>query len=225
LLTKTEKNMLLKICQKGNNIFNVQINNLEDLEQNKTKLMHIIYYVYYLNFDDTIELKTLEKKLWELYRNLTGLYHQHELFCNWEQLDDAELNKKIKEMSLDQNYSNLYFADINCYGKKYFHYCAEILRLRGYPKIQDVIPELLMWMQDINWPGSYEIFQLLCTIPKHVFLPHFKEILERAYLGHDLTWLSWLYLFLEPFQISQEEIQNENLFNILIKCGNDEKCL
>lgn len=169
---------------------------------------------------DGFQLDLLEKKLWNLYYALTGRKHQHELFQDMHQLSENQQREKIKNLALDFHYNNLYFADIRCYQKKYFFYSAQVLVLRGYPKIQDVIPELLMWMQDINWPGSYEIFQLLCTIPKDVFMPFFIEAVKKAYMEHDLAWMSWLYPFIEEFQIEKNEFQQAELFDSLVQYGN-----
>ena len=64
---------------------------------------------------------------------------------------------------------------------------AVVLTRIGYPRIKDIIPDLLRWLQDINWPGAYEIAKLLASIGKPV-VPYIKDILR----GTDDTWQLWV---------------------------------
>ncbi|AIQ29919.1 tartrate dehydratase subunit alpha [Paenibacillus sp. FSL P4-0081] len=48
------------------------------------------------------------------------------------------------------------------------------------------IPELLQWLQDINWPIAKEVANLLLTVPKET-VPYIEEVLN----GGDDIWKTW----------------------------------
>src|SRR5580704_8988639 len=56
----------------------------------------------------------------------------------------------------------------------------------GYPAVAPVLPDLLMWLQDFNWPVSRPISDFLATIPEPM-APHIRDVLQ----GNDLMWKYW----------------------------------
>ena len=61
-----------------------------------------------------------------------------------------------------------------------------ILRI-GYPRVKSVMAELLVWLQDMNWPGSYQIAELFVSIGKPA-IPYVKEVLT----SNDNVWKYWV---------------------------------
>lgn len=53
----------------------------------------------------------------------------------------------------------------------------------GYPAIAPVLPELLTWLQDINWPIAEPVSLLLATVGAPL-VPHARKVLE----GDDDLW-------------------------------------
>jgi hypothetical protein len=53
-------------------------------------------------------------------------------------------------------------------------------------ELKELIPELLMWLQDINWPIAVEISRLLLTIPQET-IPFVIHVLD----GSDDIWKDW----------------------------------
>ena len=49
-------------------------------------------------------------------------------------------------------------------------------RLVGFPGIDPILPQLLMWLQDLNWPVAYEVLELLSDADAEI-VPHIKTIL------------------------------------------------
>lgn len=49
-----------------------------------------------------------------------------------------------------------------------------------------LIPELLVWLQDINWPIAMNITQILLKIPEET-IPHISNVLS----GNDDIWKEW----------------------------------
>ena len=68
---------------------------------------------------------------------------------------------------------------------------AKVLLRLGYPRVQNVLGQLLEWLQDINWPGAQEIAELLVSVGKPV-VPFVKEVLS----GNDQVWKYWVLEFL-----------------------------
>lgn len=62
---------------------------------------------------------------------------------------------------------------------------------RGYPAVDALLPELVAWLKDINWPGAQPIAEFLVSIGSPV-VPHVKSVLQEK----DRVWqyfvLNWL---------------------------------
>jgi hypothetical protein len=56
----------------------------------------------------------------------------------------------------------------------------------GYPAVAPVLRDLLVWLQDGNWPISHSVARLLASIGEPVF-PFVREVFE----GSDGTWKYW----------------------------------
>ncbi|WP_237690761.1 DUF5071 domain-containing protein [Paenibacillus caui] len=54
-----------------------------------------------------------------------------------------------------------------------------------------LIPQLLEWLQDINWPIAEEIAKLLLEVPKET-IPHIKDVLKT----NDNIWKEWCLRYL-----------------------------
>ena len=63
---------------------------------------------------------------------------------------------------------------------------AEIARL-GYPTIEPLVPELLAWLQDGNWPLARQLSPVLASIGLPL-APHIRGVLS----GEDGMWKYWV---------------------------------
>ncbi|WP_442600763.1 DUF5071 domain-containing protein [Paenibacillus sp. KN14-4R] len=61
-----------------------------------------------------------------------------------------------------------------------------VLNNLGNSKVILLIPSLLEWLQDINWPIATEIAKLLLKYPEET-IPHVKEVLNAK----DDRWKEW----------------------------------
>ena len=63
---------------------------------------------------------------------------------------------------------------------------AEIVRI-GYPEIAPLIPELLGWLQDGNWPIARQLAPFLAAIGLPL-VPHIRHVLATD----DGLWKDWI---------------------------------
>lgn len=66
---------------------------------------------------------------------------------------------------------------------------AEAIVRLGFPAVAPILPELLEWLQDINWPVAQVFLPLLASIGAPLHL-HIKKILETD----DGMWKYWVLL-------------------------------
>lgn len=97
---------------------------------------------------------------------------------------------------------------------------VKVLEKRGYPYISDVIPQLFEHLQDINWPGSRETYQLLLSLPRDVFIKNLELSVEKAINTNDESWLGWMYKFIIDLDIKKEEFIKEENY-IILKNNNE----
>lgn len=64
---------------------------------------------------------------------------------------------------------------------------AEAAVEAGWPAVSIVLPDLLEWLQDYNWPVAHVLAPFLATIGLPA-LPHIKSILG----SNDETWKYWI---------------------------------
>ena len=70
---------------------------------------------------------------------------------------------------------------------KHDHEAAERAVTLGWPGIEPVVTELLVWLQDYNWPVSRPLAPLLAAVGEPL-VPYLEEIL----LGDDAIWTYWV---------------------------------
>ena len=68
---------------------------------------------------------------------------------------------------------------------------ADQIIAQGYPAIAHLLPDLVGWLKDINWPGAHKITDFLASLGKPV-LPHVSHVLQ----GNDRVWQYFVLNFL-----------------------------
>jgi len=56
----------------------------------------------------------------------------------------------------------------------------------GYPAIEEILPALLEWIQDGNWPVAHLLIPFLAAIGDPM-VPHIRDVLQ----GEDDVWKYW----------------------------------
>jgi hypothetical protein len=116
-------------------------------------------------------------------------------------MDDIELNEYIKNLNWEvpqylQDYAisrliNIEDSKLHLLlqpiSKGHWKNAAIVLMKIGYPRVKSIIPGLLKWIQDMNWPGAQEIADLLVTIDDKI-VPYVKQALKSG----DGIWIMWI---------------------------------
>lgn len=63
----------------------------------------------------------------------------------------------------------------------------EKLKLLSFNEIQPIVPDLLEWLQDCNWPVASSVLEVLCPIIDQIT----SEILQ-VLRGDDGVWKYWI---------------------------------
>lgn len=73
------------------------------------------------------------------------------------------------------------------YGKEYWEGFAKVLVKRGILKLGDDKQKVLHWLEDLNWPGSGEIIELVSQ-NLNDFKPDIIVCLSAALESRDIIW-------------------------------------
>ena len=70
---------------------------------------------------------------------------------------------------------------------KHDHARAEAAIAAGYPIVEPILPELLEWLQDLNWPVAQQLAPFITSIGTPL-IPHIRKIFETD----DEMWKYWM---------------------------------
>jgi hypothetical protein len=98
--------------------------------------------------------------------------------------DRLEDSAALLEAAFEEKYlSPLLFVPVD----KYDLNAARNARALGYPAVIPILPDLLHWLQDMNWPVAGEIAALAVSVGAPL-APHVRRILD----GCDELWKYWI---------------------------------
>lgn len=75
-------------------------------------------------------------------------------------------------------------------GKEYWGGAAEVIVKLGYPRVKPILPGLLEWIQDMNWPGSRRIAPFLREVGDPL-IPYIQEVFRNY--SQDEEWMYWIF--------------------------------
>ncbi|MEK3717633.1 DUF5071 domain-containing protein [Paenibacillus sp. FSL R7-0333] len=75
-------------------------------------------------------------------------------------------------------------------GKGYWDGAAEVIVRLGFPRVKPILPGLLQWIQDMNWPGSRRIAPLLRESGDPL-IPYIQEVFRNH--SQDEEWMYWIF--------------------------------
>lgn len=74
--------------------------------------------------------------------------------------------------------------------KEHWDGAAEVIVKLGYPRVKPILPGLLEWIQDMNWPGAGRIATLLREIGDPL-IPSIQEVFRNH--SEDEDWMYWIF--------------------------------
>lgn len=184
----------------------------EILKLNSNDAMFEIYLNDFINDgvlnDKKIALISILFK--KVYTDVLSDFYLRVLRCD----SDDELSNVISEYAnINNECDNIMFCQS---GLKMFWYAESLVLVqRGYPRIIDCLPKIFEWFQDMNWPGSMEIFNMVSSFPKKVLADNLEKSTKDAIEQNDYGWLYWLREVLEFNNIGVDLFKDKNLFMIL----------
>lgn len=106
--------------------------------------------------------------------------------------------------------------------KPCWHNAAIILKEIGYPRNRLTLPYLMIWFQDVNWPGVSTIVELLKEIDEEILIPHIKCAMEKALIDNDECWAFGILWLLSGLNISNSNFKENDLYGQICKLAQDE---
>lgn len=98
---------------------------------------------------------------------------------SWD--EPVEIQKKTIELLKKEKDLSIFMQPIGeNTGKKVWDNCALILCSKTDEELIPFISGLLEWLQDMNWPGAWEILERLQKIPKDNFKNEYEKAIKKA---------------------------------------------
>ena len=70
---------------------------------------------------------------------------------------------------------------------------VEHLKKLPSSEVVSLLPELMVWMQDMNWPVAQPVVELLLTFPNEI-----TPLIDDVLAGDDDMWVYWCLVELVP---------------------------
>ena len=101
-------------------------------------------------------------------------------------------------------------------GKECWENAARALSMIGYPRIEEAIPGLFSWLQDLNWPGALIVIKLLKSLDKEAIIRHLETAAREAFSTDDDIWLINLSTFLDDFKLQEHDFVSKEVYYALV---------
>ena len=101
-------------------------------------------------------------------------------------------------------------------GKQYWENAAKVLYKIGYPRIEEIMDGLLIWLQDINWPGAMIVIKILMNVPREVFISYLEKTVIKALDSNDETWIENLSYFLKALNLKEDDFKIKKVYKALV---------
>lgn len=131
---------------------------------------------------------------------------------------DWSLPKNTQEKSINSlisiNDEKLHML-VQPIAKSHWENASIVIKHIGYPRIKNIIPTLLIWLQDVNWPGALTILDVLAQIDKKNIIKQLEQTLITAKNDEDYMWIGGLKRLIEKTDINANDFSSKEIFNII----------
>lgn len=111
------------------------------------------------------------------------------------QIRGIEMANKISDLSYFIQPMN---PDFN---KSIWENCAEIVVNKTDEELAIYLNSLFEWLQDINWPGAFVIFERLKKFSPQLLIEPFRICISRAESNKDNEWIDYLSGIIENNEV------------------------
>ncbi|MBQ7171275.1 MAG: DUF5071 domain-containing protein [Clostridia bacterium] len=129
-----------------------------------------------------------------------------ELFDMLSWNSDAETQKKGIELAKDIECFSVFLQPRSFkHSKDVWGNCAKILYDYPDEKLQYCVPEMLEWLEDMNWPGAELVLERLIKMKDISFLSSFLTVcVKEALILDNQSWLGNMAALLENDDLKNE---------------------
>ncbi|MGA9118990.1 MAG: DUF5071 domain-containing protein [Bacteroidota bacterium] len=99
---------------------------------------------------------------------------------------------------------------------------ALVLQSIGYPRIKSVVPILLEWFRDVNWPGVRTMVSLLKTVEAPLLVSRIEEMSKRVVSENDDGWAWGLMFLMRELGIEAGDFVDEETYHQLHRLSQSE---
>lgn len=85
--------------------------------------------------------------------------------------------------------------------KSVWENCAMVLSRKSDDALRPYLFRLLIWLQDINWPGAFIIAERLQKVKISILCVSLSEAIHAAEKKADVIWLDYLAIFSENSEL------------------------
>lgn len=99
--------------------------------------------------------------------------------------------------------------------KPYWGNAALVVKRIGYPKVKDVIPNMLEWIADLTWPGAEVIFELLSSIDKDILVSYIEQAIVKAKAENDEEWLFSIKMLVRKVKLIEDDFVESTNYKLI----------
>lgn len=129
---------------------------------------------------------------------------------NWNL--DLETQKIAINKLVTRNDYNLEMLIQPGYCKEVWENAAIVLVKKGYEEYKVVIDKMFWCLQDMNWPGSYIIYEELLSIKKENLINDYERVVSICLNENDDEWLYNLCQFAKACNINKSDFKDPKLY-------------
>ena len=116
---------------------------------------------------------------------------------NWHQPEDIQAEGR--KIAQNVKCISVFVMPIN--GKCVWDNCAMILSEKNDDELKHIVPNLLFWFIDINWPGSLCIWDRLLKFKDKEWMSLFLNSRMKMALNYNEIWLHTLQEFKQEYDV------------------------
>ena len=114
------------------------------------------------------------------------------MMLDWhrQEAEQAEGRSRLASSDIE----DITFLVMPSAGKNFWENSAKALTMMGRPRIDPVLPKLMEWLRDMNWPGAGIVLEFLNSQQHHSIQKFLGDAKNQAESEQDDEWLSNLSL-------------------------------